>query len=59
VGNSLLSIVSLISRGLGAGVFAGMSDFYDIGGALVPGAAIVLTGCLALAFLDARRDGVG
>ena len=59
LGSSLLSIVSLISRGLGAVVFAGMGAFYGIGGALVLGATIVLTGCLALAFLDARRSGVG
>ena len=55
LGSSLMSIVSLISRGLGAVVFAGISAFYSLTGSLVIGTFVILAGCLALAMMDARR----
>ena len=50
-----MSIVSLISRGLGAVVFAGIGAFYSLTGSLVIGTVVILGGCLALAMMDARR----
>ena len=59
LGSSLMSFVALISRGLGAVVFAGIGAFYSLTGSLVIGTMVVLVGCLALAMMDARRAGVG
>ncbi len=56
LGSSLLSIVSLASRGLSAAVFAALGIVYGFTGALIAGAAICLLGCLGLAILD---HGVG
>ncbi|MEO9168825.1 MAG: MFS transporter [Aestuariivirga sp.] len=52
LGSSLMSIVSLFSRGLSALVFAGLSLFYGFTEALIAGAAICVLGCASLAILD-------
>ena len=59
LGSSLMSIVALISRGLGAVVFAGIGAFYSLTGSLVIGTVVILAGCIALAMMDARRVAVG
>ena len=52
LGSSLMSIVTLFSRGFSAVIFAGLSLFYGFTGALMAGTAICLLGCLVLAMLD-------
>jgi MFS family permease len=49
---SLLSIVSLVSRGLAALVFAGIGLVYAYGGAVAAMALVVLAGCSAIIALD-------
>ena len=54
LGSSLMSIVTLFSRGLSALVFAGLSLFYGFTGASIAGMMICLLGCVSLALLDHR-----
>ncbi|MDE2446239.1 MAG: MFS transporter, partial [Alphaproteobacteria bacterium] len=55
LGSSLLSIVSLISKGLAAAVFAGVGLVYGFGGALATAMVICLVGCAGLMVLDRHQ----